>query len=111
MAEQSPYFVFRIPEADRGQRFYAALFGWRFAPGSAPDSLQIEGLMGGILSYAGEPEIKLYFDVENIDSMVARVRELGGSCNEIEETPSGLQVDCRDDQGTPFSLHQGRSST
>jgi predicted enzyme related to lactoylglutathione lyase len=108
MAEESCYFVIQVPDADRGRGFYSGLLGWSFAPGSVAHSHQIEGMMGGMSGGAGEAAMKLYFDVSDIQAAVARVRELGGESDEVEETLSGYQVDCRDDQGTAFSLHQAR---
>lgn len=109
MAETS-YFVIQVPDADRGREFYGGLLGWGFAPGSVANSHQIEGVAGGMLGGATRATIKHYFDVEDIQETAARVRELGGQCGEVEETPSGYQLDCRDDQGTAFSLHQARSA-
>ncbi len=108
MAEQSCYFVIQVPDAGQGREFYGGLLGWSFAPGSVANSHQIKGMMGGLLGGVGEAAMRLYFDVPDIQAATARVRELGGECGEVEETPSGYQVDCRDDQGTAFSLHQAR---
>jgi uncharacterized protein len=110
MAEESCYFVIQVPDADQGREFYGGLLGWTFQPGSIAHSHQIEGMMGGLLGAAGEAAMKLYFDVSDIQSAAARVRELGGECGEIEATPSAYQLNCRDDQGTAFSLHQQRNS-
>lgn len=108
MAEESCYFVIQVPDAERGQEFYGGLLGWSFAPGSVANSHQIEGMMGGLLGGVAEAAMKLYFDVDDIEAAAARVQELGGECGEIGETPSSYQLDCRDDQGTGFSLHEAR---
>lgn len=110
MPEGSHYFVIQVPDAGRAREFYSSLFGWSFAIGNAADSHQIDGLMGGMLGGTAAAAIKLYFDVEDIEAAVSSVRKLGGDCDQVEETPSGYQVDCRDDQGTAFSLHQARSA-
>jgi len=111
MADTS-YFVIQVPDSAQARAFYGGLFGWGFASGSVSDGYQIQGVTpsAGLLGDADGAAMKVYLDVEDIDAAVARVRELGGESGEIDESPSGYQVDCRDDQGTEFSLHQQRSA-
>lgn len=111
MADTS-YFVIQVPDSAQARAFYGGLFGWGFAPGSSSDGFQIQGVTppAGLLGGADQAAVKVYFDVADIHAAVARLRELGGESGEIDETPSGYQVDCRDDQGTEFSLHQQRDS-
>lgn len=55
----------------------------------------------------------VFFAVDDIDRAVARVRELGGVVEEMDiegDEESVAQFGrfklCRDDQGSPFGLHQ-----
>jgi predicted enzyme related to lactoylglutathione lyase len=55
----------------------------------------------------------VFFQVEDVEGAVERVRELGGVSEETdveggEETVArfGRFKLCRDDQGSPFGLHQ-----
>lgn len=111
MADTS-YFVIQVPDSAQARAFYGGLFDWAFVPGSVSDGFQIQGVTppAGLLGDADRAAVKVYFDVEDIHAAVACVRELGGESAEIDESPSGYQVDCRDDQGTEFSLHQQRSA-
>ncbi len=111
MADTS-YLVIQVPDSAQAQAFYGGLLGWDFAPGSVSDGFQIQGVTppAGLRGNADRAAVKVYFDVDDIPAAVARVRELGGEAADIDESPSGYQVDCRDDQGTEFSLHQHRSS-
>ena len=60
----------------------------------------------------------LFFRVEDMDTAVERVRELGGVVEEMEvEGDEGSVARfgrfklCRDDQGSPFGLHQPPSGS
>ena len=55
----------------------------------------------------------LFFAVDDVEAALARVRELGGSVEEMdvegdEESLArfGRFKLCRDDQGSPFGVHQ-----
>jgi uncharacterized protein len=100
------YFVIPAADAERGRSFYGDLFGWRFTPGSAPGGFNIEGPTppGGLFGGGEGSRPQVYFDVDEIDAAVARVRELGGEAEEPQEIESGRMSLCRDDQGTEFGL-------
>jgi predicted enzyme related to lactoylglutathione lyase len=51
----------------------------------------------------------LFFAVEDIDEAVQRVQALGGEIvpfDHGDDTRHGRFVFCKDDQGSPFGLHQ-----
>jgi predicted enzyme related to lactoylglutathione lyase len=55
----------------------------------------------------------VFFAVDDIDAAVARVKELGGTVDEVDveggeesQAQFGRFKLCRDDQGSPFGLHQ-----
>jgi predicted enzyme related to lactoylglutathione lyase len=58
----------------------------------------------------------VFFRVDDLDAAVARVRELGGTVDGLEEeagadpaaiaTEHGRFTLCRDDQGSPFGLFE-----
>ena len=57
---------------------------------------------------AGEPGgPSVYFEVDDIEAAVAKIRELGGTAEEIEQIQSGFMASCEDDQGSRFNLWQG----
>jgi predicted enzyme related to lactoylglutathione lyase len=53
-----------------------------------------------------KPGIHLIRHVADIEAAVARVRELGGTADDVYDTPYGLRTRCLDDQGNGFSLVQ-----
>jgi uncharacterized protein len=105
---------FEIPAKDtqRARDFYSALFGWTFQTYEGPmqyHMTQAGGDPGGGLyeSQQGESGVKVYFDVDDINAGAARVRELGGDCDEPGPVPNmGWYAQCRDPEGNEFSLWQ-----
>jgi uncharacterized glyoxalase superfamily protein PhnB len=106
------YFTLSAPDVERAGAFYGALFGWRFDP-SGP------GASGQTYSHVGNTSLPFgfhddmadrsphhYYRVEDLPTMVARVRELGGEVLDITDYASGGNARCRDDQGVEFDLWQ-----
>ena len=66
--------------------------------------------MGGAV-YRSSDGLKgpiVYFDSQDIDADLARVRELGGQAEEKQPIPGvGWFARCTDTEGNPFSLFQG----
>jgi predicted enzyme related to lactoylglutathione lyase len=115
MAGELSFLELGVDDAERGRAFYEGLFGWRFEVGPSGSGFVITtptvpaGIHGG--DHAAAPYV--FFRVDDLDAALDRVRELGGV---VEETDLGDDADsvarfgrfkmCRDDQGSPFGLHQ-----
>jgi predicted enzyme related to lactoylglutathione lyase len=119
MNSQPTFFELGVADADRARAFYEGLFGWRMEPGPSGQGYAIDtgGVPGGL--HSGDPEAVpyLFFGVDDLDAAVARVRELGGTVQESEHEGDadssarfGRFKFCRDDQGSPFGLHQPPAS-
>lgn len=114
MAGEPSFFSLGVQDAERGRAFYEALFGWRTRPERGGFSIATGGAPGGI--HGGDPEASpyLFFRVDDIDAALERVRELGGSVEEVDHDDGddesaarfGRFKLCRDDQGSSFGLHQ-----
>jgi predicted enzyme related to lactoylglutathione lyase len=102
------YITMQVKDSALARAFYSAVLGWTFQPGQAEDGWGPEdvsvmmGLSGGHETMTCSP----MYRVDDIETAVARVRELGGTATDIEERPYGLSSECRDDQGTHFWLGQ-----
>jgi predicted enzyme related to lactoylglutathione lyase len=105
------YMTLGVPDGERARRFYGALFGWTFAEGHEPGSFHIASITppSGVHGGAAEPEVRLFFRVDDIESAVARVRELGGDVLTITDYESGGNAECVDDQGLRFDLFRPRA--
>ena len=115
MAGEVSFFEMGVEDAERGRAFYEGLFGWSFAPGPTGAGFTIEAPnMGGGMhdgDKAASPYV--FFRVDDMDAALDRVRELGGSVEEIDldsgeegQAKFGRFKLCRDDQGSGFGLHE-----
>jgi predicted enzyme related to lactoylglutathione lyase len=106
-----------LPAKDtaRAKEFYGSLFGWQFESFPEMDyhMTRFDEQSGGAIYNAesGQTSPTVYFDVDDIDAAIARVRELGGEAEEKAPVPGmGWYLACKDTEGTAFSLWQTDSS-
>jgi len=101
-----------IPAQDtsRAQDFYKGLLGWDFQSMEGPQEYHMARVSenSGSAVFPGDTgAIRVYFDVDDINAGVARVRELGGESNEPGPVPNmGWFATCKDPQGNEFGLWQ-----
>ena len=120
MAGEVAFFELGVEDVERGRAFYEGLFGWRFELGPSGQGFTIGtptiggGMHGGDKGAAPY----LFFQVDDMEAAVERVRELGGVIEEMDvggDQESAARFGrfklCRDDQGSPFGLHQPPSSS
>ena len=113
MAGDVSFFELGVEDPERAHAFYGALFGWqldRVGGGFSIDGLNVPG---GIHGGDAGASPYLFFRVDDVDAAAARVRELGGTVEDVEgEADAGSIARfgrfklCRDDQGSAFGLHQ-----
>jgi predicted enzyme related to lactoylglutathione lyase len=112
---------FEIPSQDsaRAKQFYSAVFGWEFQPPwgemdyHMTQSAEGQGgaIMGGEMVAPIMGHLKVYFDSDDIDASIAKVRESGGEAAEKQPIPTvGWWSDCKDTEGNSFSIFQGDGS-
>jgi predicted enzyme related to lactoylglutathione lyase len=103
-------------DADRLQSFLEGLFGWEFAsPMEGMDyRMARTGDQEGAAVYpsdAGKRGLLVYYDVDDIDSHVAKVRDSGGEAEDKMPVPSmGWFSQCKDPEGNSFGLWQNDQS-
>jgi uncharacterized protein len=103
---------FEIPASDtsRARDFYGNLFGWEWQTMEGPVEYHMtrtsEDTGGAIFS--GDPgAIRPYFDVDDINAGVARVKELGGQVDDPQPVPTmGWFATGTDPEGNPIGLWQ-----
>ncbi|MBA2310432.1 MAG: VOC family protein [Pseudonocardiales bacterium] len=115
MTGEPTFFELGVADVERGRAFYEGLFGWSFEPGPSGQGFTIgtPTVPGGM--HGGDPGAAPYvfFRVDAIDEALERVRDLGGTVEDIDVGGSDESIGrfgtfklCRDDQGSPFGLHQ-----
>jgi hypothetical protein len=101
------YVTLPVKDATRAAQFFGALFGWTFEHASANGAHVANTKLPLGISTGGPTDLHfLYFRVDDIAAMKAKVVALGGEVREEGEAPSGLNATCTDGQGTIFSLWQ-----
>lgn len=106
---QLGYFTLDTPDLDKARAFYSALFGWTFDDAAShPTYAHVADSDPAFGIRKGEKKDfpHLYFRVDDINAVCARVTELGGKAAIPAESGSGLSVAVSDDQGVSFSLWQ-----
>jgi hypothetical protein len=115
MAGELTFFELGVADVERGRAFYEALFGWTFEPGPSGQGFTIgtRSVPGGIHGGDAGATPYLFLSVADMDDALARVRELGGTVEDLDAGGDAESVErfgrfrfCRDDQGSPFGLHQ-----
>ena len=99
-------------DTDRAQGFWSGVFGWQVGPPMSPEMdyrmFQTADDQGGaIFSSDEQGNLRVYFDTDDIDATIAKVRELGGEAEDRMPVQGyGWFAGCRDTEGNAFSLWQ-----
>jgi hypothetical protein len=113
MAGKLVHFEVSAADADRAQGFWSGVFGWQVGPPMSPEMdyrmfQTAEDQGGAILAADDVGNLRVYFDTDDIDASIAKVRELGGEAEDKLPVPGhGWFAGCRDTEGNAFSLWQG----
>jgi uncharacterized protein len=101
-----------LPARDtkRARQFWTNLVGWKFQSWSGPVEYHMfEGEPGGAI-YPSNAEPRgpiVYFESDDIDADVDRIRELGGEAEDKHPIPGvGWFARAHDTEGNAFSLFQ-----
>lgn len=102
------YVSLWVPDAERAADFFAAVIGWRYRPGAAGHSRQVDGqsLHHGLWSVAGPPTLFCCYAVASMGEALDRVRSAGGTAEAPQHQPYGLVAGCTDDQGVRFAVFE-----
>ena len=104
------YFTLDTPDIGKARAFYGALFGWTFDEAASHETYAHVSRTGdvefGFVKGEHTDYSHLYFRVEDVDAVCARITELGGKCAVPADSASGRSVAACDDQGVSFGLWQ-----
>jgi uncharacterized protein len=109
------FVEFGVEDVDKAQVFYSGVFGWKFEPGPSGQGYVISLPNVGAGIHGSDPGAApyLFFRVDDIDAAAEKVQELGGSIDDVDVEGDEESIArfgrfrlCKDDQGSPFGLHQ-----
>ncbi|MDQ3675571.1 MAG: VOC family protein [Actinomycetota bacterium] len=115
MTGELAFFELGVDDAERGRAFFEGLFGWKFEPGPSGNGFVITtpNVPGGMHGNDAAAAPYVFFHVDDMQEALTRVRELGGKVEEMDVGGDEASIAkfgrfklCRDDQGSPFGLHQ-----
>ena len=110
-----PVFELGVEDTDRAREFYGALCDWEFEPGPTGAGLAITTttIPGGMHGGDAGATPYVFFAVDDMEAALQQVRDLGGEVEDADVEGDAESVAtygrfmlCRDDQGSPFGLHQ-----
>lgn len=109
---------FEIPAADTGRAkgFWSGVLEWEFGDSAMPDFEYYmvrtgEDQGGAVMPSQGSSGIIVYFDTDDVDASIGRVREGGGTAEDKMPIPHvGWFASCTDTEGNAFSLFQSDES-
>jgi len=113
MAGQMVHLEIPAGNTAKAKEFWGGLFGWQFQeyPGSPTEyhTTQFSDAQGGAIMEADGSKRgpRVYFDVDDIKTGAAKVKELGGEAGDALPVPSmGWFAVCKDVEGNEFGLWQ-----
>jgi predicted enzyme related to lactoylglutathione lyase len=98
-------------DVDRAQGFWSGVFGWEISPSGMPGMdyrlFQTGEDQGGGLMAGEAGSLDVYFDTDDIDATIGKVRSGGGEASDKQPIPGiGWFANCKDTEGNAFNLYQ-----
>jgi len=116
MPGQIRHIEFPADDTGESRAFWSGLFGWEFQLYPGPSEYHLTRIADDETAAISNMEpakkgTRTYFDVEEIEAGVARVRELGGEASDAMPVPGmGWFATCTDPHGNEFGLWQDDSA-
>ncbi|MFG2755359.1 VOC family protein [Streptomyces wuyuanensis] len=114
MAGEISFFELGAADPGKARIFYGNLFGWTFedVPGGTGFAITTPTVPGGVHGDDAEAVPYVFFKVDDLASALERITELGGTVEgpDTEDEDAAARFGrfrfCRDDQGSPFGVHE-----
>jgi predicted enzyme related to lactoylglutathione lyase len=117
MAGQLVHFEIEAKDTDRATAFYSSVFGWSFGDSGMPGidyRMTRTGEAQGGAVYASDKSGTrplVYFDSDDIDASIAKVREAGGEAPDKQPIPGvGWFTHAKDTEGNEIGIFQSDES-
>jgi predicted enzyme related to lactoylglutathione lyase len=111
MAGKLVHVEIKATDVERAQGFWSGVFGWEISSSGMPEMdyrlFQTGENQGGGLM-AGDPgTLDVYFDTDDIDATIEKIRSGGGESGDKQPIPGiGWFANCKDTEGNAFNLFQ-----
>lgn len=113
MAGELKFFEIGVADTERARTFYGSLFDWQFEPIGNGFGITAPNMRGGMHGGDAGAVPYVFFEVEDMETALDRVRDLGGDVEVVDVEGDEENIAkfgrfklCRDNQGSPFGLHQ-----
>ena len=110
MDSKVSYLEIGTKNAETSRVFFEQLFGWSFhsMENNGEGWFETPSIKAGLHGNDPNPQFFVFFNVADLDTAVAKVKELGGKIEEPENDEPGFGkfCSCRDPEGVLFGLHQ-----
>ena len=117
MAGQMVHFEVKAQDADRATAFYRSVFGWEFGDSGMPGidyrMTRTGENQGGAVYQSDDSDghLTVYFDTDDIDATLQKIRDNGGQADDKQPIPSvGWFAHAQDSEGNAFSVFQSDES-
>ena len=117
MAGKMVHFEVKAENADRAAAFYRSVFGWEFGDSGMPGidyrMTRTGESQGGAVYHSDDRDghLTVYFDTDDIDSTLSKIRENGGQADDKQPIPGvGWFAHAKDSEGNAFSVFQSDES-
>jgi len=117
MAGMLVHFELPADDTDRAVAFWSGVFGWSFGDSAMPELVYRmtqtgEGQGGAVYPrQEGERGPIVYFESDDIDASLDKVRANGGRADDKQPIPHvGWFARCTDTEGNDFSIFQSDES-
>jgi uncharacterized protein len=109
------HFELPAQDTERAQKFYEAVFGWKFRSLEGPVEYrmteEIRPVAAIYPSQEGERGPIVYFDTDDIEATIEKARESGGEAEDKHPIPGiGWFARGKDPEGNPISFFQADDS-
>ena len=113
MAGKLVHFELPARDAARAKGFWTGVFGWEFSEPMGMEYFMTQNAegQGGAIYASDNTALLAYFDTDDIDATIEKVRAGGGTADDKGPIPHvGWHAVCADTEGNKFGLFQSDES-
>jgi hypothetical protein len=113
MAGKLVHFELPARDAARAKGFWTGVFGWQFSEPMGMEYFMTQNAegQGGAVYPSEEKQLLAYFDTDDIEATIEKVRASGGTADDKQPVPHvGWFAHCTDTEGNKFGVFESDES-